>query len=162
NGVICGDVLLGGADVTIGGTAAGAGNLVSGNDGDGIVVANSGALIQGNFIGTNATGTAALRNLRHGVNFLGLKGRNSTLGGTTAGARNLISGNGVDGVYVGDGGNLIQGNYIGTNASGTAALANMQHGVDITSSGNTVGGTVAGARNVISGNSRFGVLVTGS
>ena len=52
---------------------------------------------------------------------------------------------------------MVQGNFIGTDVSGTTALGN-RDGVYIQSSnGNTIGGTTAGARNVISGNNRDGV-----
>ena len=115
---------------TIGGTVAGAGNVISGNSGHGIALADSSSnLIQGNLVGTNATGTAALPNVA-GVGIVIGAGSNNTIGGTTPGARNLISGNGVEATarhqicprFHDDSGNLVQGNYIGTDITGTAAL----------------------------------------
>ena len=88
------------------------------------------------------------------------------IGGTTAADRNVISGNaaGMAIANSGTSGNLVQGNYIGLNAAGTAALPNTGAGVTIsgTASGNTIGGSVAGAQNVISGNTGAGVLVQSS
>ncbi len=152
---------------TIGGTVAGAGNLISGNTTNGVFVGfagTSGNVIQGNFIGTTASGTSALPNTQSGVSLY--SGAQANLvGGTAAGAGNLISGNTSDGVFVGFAGtsnNTIQGNLIGTNATGTAALANGFSGVDLYSGAqsNLVGGTGAGAGNVISGNANnSGVFV---
>ena len=88
------------------------------------------------------------------------------VGGTTPAARNVISGNACNAVFVsGANGNRIQGNYIGTDKTGTKGLANgdlVCAAVFINdASGNTVGGTTAGARNVISGNAFDGVGIFG-
>ena len=150
---------------TIGGTMAGARNVISGNGDDGLSITGSGATgnkVQGNYIGTDKNGTAALGN-NYGVYISSAP--NNTIGGTVAGARNVISGNLVSGVAIffsGATGNLVQGNYIGTNVNGTAALGNFL-GVDIYDApGNTIGGTAAGAGNVISGNNSDGVQIKGS
>jgi len=108
-------------------------------------------VIEGNFIGTDVTGT-----VDRGNDFGLSGGRGTLLGGTTVAARNIISGNDNDGIQTGGVGNLIQGNYIGTDVTGTVALPNGDEGVDITgdaANNNVIGGTVAGAGNVISGNS---------
>jgi hypothetical protein len=140
-----GVTVIGGAhDNTIGGTAAGAGNVISGNVGDGIdVFASTGTVIQGNYIGTDATGTLAIANST-GVT---ISGSNNLIGGPAAGARNVISGNLGDGVTIfGGSGNTIQGNYIGTDAAGTHALGNTR-GLFIRASGNTfVGNVISGSR----------------
>src|SRR6202040_487601 len=119
-----------------------------------------GAVIQGNFIGTDVTGAANLGNSSEGV-FLSST-TNAVVGGTTAGARNIISGNGNRGVQItGGSGHQVLGNYIGVNAAGAAAIGNKAPGVQLSNTAvNTVGGTVAGASNVISGNGSFGVLIT--
>ncbi len=88
------------------------------------------------------------------------------MGGTAQGAGNLISGNGRNGVsdgsYAGSMGvNTIEGNMIGTDSDGTVALANGQNGVDIATNNDTVGGTTAGAANLISGNSQYGIRLSG-
>lgn len=141
----------------------GAGNVISGNANQGVVVANSGTrgnVVSGNYIGVNATGTAALGNAWAGVNLFG--GPDSNLiGGTAPGAGNLISGNGGQGVLLQDAGtrnNLVQGNLIGLNVAGTAALPNAWSGVEFYNgpAANVIGG-VGAARNFISGNGNYGV-----
>ena len=154
-------VRVGTAGVTIGGTAAGDGNVISGNNAYGIDVNGStadGTVVQGNLIGTDATGTAAIGNTLNagiGVN----SGKNTQIGGATAGARNVISGNGpgqADGILIqgtAATGNMIRGNYIGTDVTGLAALGNGGDGVFIVGqNSNAVGGTGAGQSNVISDN----------
>lgn len=143
----------------IGGTTPETRNIISGNDEGmeirGVCDAN---MVQGNFVGTNAAGTAALGNTSNGVRITNGP-TNTIVGGTTAGARNVISGNGGDGVDLEapTSGNLVEGNFIGTDVTGTLDLGNTFNGVRITAQGNTVGGTTAAARNVISGNDENGV-----
>jgi len=164
NGVLVSSV----ASNTIGGTASGTRNLISGNNGDGVELNGAGAtsnLVQGNYIGTNISGTLSLGNAGHGVLLLS-GAANNTIGGASAGAGNVLSGNVLAGVRFENGattGNFVQGNLIGTNAAGTAALGN-GGGVGIVggAANNTIGGTVAGARNVISGNATLGVLIQDS
>jgi hypothetical protein len=120
--------------------------------------------IEGNYIGTDPTGTLDRGNTDDGVNVFDGASEN-VVGGTTPAARNVISGNAFDAVFVINAtGNRIEGNYIGTDKSGTKSLPNGDGpgggGVAVVltnSSGNTVGGTTAGARNVISGNASDGV-----
>lgn len=156
---------------TIGGTAAGARNLISGNNGPGIYIfgpSSTGNVIQGNYFGLNAAGTDPIDNIADGI-YIDM-GRNNTIGGTTVGARNVISRSSSVGLSYGvnipnsgaASGNLIQGNYIGTNAGGSSAMANKSGGIAVYNSGNTIGGTVAGAGNLISGNSGYGVAVNAS
>src|SRR6266567_6694628 len=116
----------------------------------------SGLVVQGCYIGTNATGTAAAPNGAGGirVNVSGV-----TIGGTSATARNVISGNTGDGIDIVSGGATVQGNFIGTNAAGTAALPNSGSGILISGGSGTIGGTTPGAGNVISGNSFEGILL---
>lgn len=142
---------------TIGGTAAAARNIISGNTNFGIgQLSASNNTIAGNYIGTNVTGTAAIAN-GEGVRFDATT--TTTLGGTTAGAGNLISGNAWGVRFVnGSSGNIVRGNSIGL-SSGGAALAN-NLGLSFTGgSNNTVGGTVAGAANNIAFNTTKGVEV---
>ncbi len=152
------DVYAGGD--TIGGTAAGSGNVVSGNTGDGIAVQGAGNVVDGNMLGTNAAGTAAVGNNGEGVVIFG---NANTIGGTTAGSGNVISGNQLYGInfFGGASDNLVAGNKIGTDVTGTANLGNALDGVEITdgSTGNTIGGATLGAGNVISGNIQSGIVV---
>ena len=144
---------------TIGGSSAGAGNVISGNNNIGINILTSSNTIQGNRIGTNAAGTAILGNTNDGIRINNVP--DNTIGGTAAGSRNLISGNGLYGIFIigtSASGNTILGNYIGTDVNGTADLGNTNEGVHIRdASNNTVGGTTAAARNIISGNNSYGV-----
>jgi titin len=148
---------------TIGGAATGAGNLISGNQTGGIQLTGTDAhdnLLQGNRIGTNAAGTAAIFNRGLGVSLAGAA--NNVLGGGMSGAGNLISGNGTHGVQIAGAnatGNVLLGNRIGTNQTGTVAIPNASQGVYITSGNNRVGGTGVGEGNVISGNLSSGVYL---
>jgi hypothetical protein len=151
--------MIGAVHVTVGGTAAGAGNLISGNAGDGISILDGGSeVIQGNLIGTDATGTQALGN-GEGILVAGSLNPLVTIGGTTANAGNLISGNHGLGIDFGHASAVVQGNLIGTDATGTQALGN---GTGIFAFESiTMGGTAAGAGNVISGNARDGIEIRG-
>ena len=118
-------------------------------------------VISGNFIGTNAAGTAAVAN-RAGVHIVG--GADSLIGGASPAARNVISGNAMWGIRVTGFETqrvAIQGNYVGTNASGTGAVPN-ETGVFVVNgpADTLVGGTAAAARNIISGNTHAGVNLT--
>jgi hypothetical protein len=146
-----------GSNGTIGGGDATTRNVISGNSAVGISIESpaTGFLVAANYIGLNAAGTAALAN-GGGVT---LAGTNHTLGGDTAGERNIISGNASIGVVLRGSGSKVQGNYIGTNLGGTAALPNGGEGIRILSAtGGTIGGTAAGEGNVVSGNASNGVV----
>ncbi|MES2353945.1 MAG: DUF4347 domain-containing protein [Pseudomonadota bacterium] len=150
---------------TIGGSAAGEGNVISGNALDGIHSSTSADnSFLGNYIGLNAAGTAALGN---GTDGIGLEDSadNNTIGGTAAGARNVIAGNGFNGIYINASvGNTVIGNYVGLDAAGTGALNNARDGIFLenAANNNTIGGTVTGSTNVISGNTNSGIHIDGS
>jgi hypothetical protein len=156
-------VAIGGPNNTIGGTTPAARNVISGNDRRGIQLGlgSSGNLVQGNFIGTDVTGTADLGNSQHGVDVD--RSPDNTIGGTVPEARNIISGNEAFGVAIRSGSteNLVQGNFIGTDVTGTVDLGNTLVGVGTSASNTTIGGTAAAARNVISGNGAAGVQLSG-
>jgi hypothetical protein len=122
--------------------------LAIGGFGIGIDFGSTGS-IEACYIGLAADGSPL-------PNQIGIRSQGgATIGGTVAAARNVISANTVAGIAVG-GAEIIQGNYIGTNPAGNAPIPN---GVGIVSSGgeNTIGGAVAAARNVISGNTGHGI-----
>src|SRR4029077_19715960 len=110
----------------------------------------SGNVVEGNFIGTDPTGTQALSNFTSGVSISG-PSPNDIIGGTAPGAGNLISGNirGEDGLQISNSsGDVVLGNLIGTDVTGTRALGNARAGVELTDSPNcTIGGTATAARN---------------
>ena len=121
-----GVLVRGSSSNQIGGLTGATRNVISGNSGNGVVITGAGAsanLVQGNRIGTNAAGTARLAN-QSGVVIQSLA-HDNLIGGTTAAARNLLSGNGQRGVAIlyGAHDNKIQGNFIGTDAAGTGPLA---------------------------------------
>jgi titin len=153
----------GAGSAVIGATTPGARNIISGNADDGIALAfTAGNTVQGNFIGTNADGTGPLGNLGAGIS-LSDSANSNLIGGTAAGARNVISANGDGIVIEGSAFNRVQGNRIGTDRTGTADLGNTQNGVVLEEAAtrNVIGGAVAGARNIISGNDANGVLIQG-
>ena len=121
----------------------------------------TGNIVEGNFIGTNAAGTIDLGNDNDGVTMT--NSSNNTIGGTSAGARNIISANDNGVAITGDlaSGNQIMGNYIGTDVTGTIELGNSENDVAIAAPGNTIGGMTAGAGNVLSG-SNAGIQIGGS
>jgi len=142
------------------------GLVVNRSSNSGILIIGSGATgnrVAGNYLGTDASGTQDLGNGSRGVGIY--NGENNTVGGTTAGARNVISGNNGEGIVISGNdasGNKVKGNYIGTDKIGTADLGNGDQGVNInTAPNNTVGGTTTAERNVISGNDDSGVYISG-
>jgi uncharacterized repeat protein (TIGR01451 family) len=153
--------LSGGTQNVIGGTVPGASNLISANVGGGVLIAGADALnttVQGNFIGTDATGTQALGNQGSGISLSG--GTQSTIGGAVPEARNLISGNSGSGILITGGvtNTTVQGNFIGTDATGTQALGNSLAGVDDQSGI----GTRIDTGNIISANGAGGVNLSGT
>ncbi len=124
--------------------------------------AADGNTIEGNFLGTDPSGTVARGNGGSGIS-VDNAATNNTLGGTTPAARNLISGNQLEGIFMSGPGNVVQGNYLGTDVTGTVAQGNIADGVFIggAATNNVIGGTEPGAGNVIAYN-RKGVVLTGT
>lgn len=150
----------------IGGTAAGERNVISGNAQDGIFISSgnsTGNQVLGNYIGTDIGGTLDFGNAGDGI-IMG--GPNNFIGGNVAGAGNVISGNGERGLYLlgGASGNRVLGNFIGTTATGTAALPNALDGVLVYNfaSNNVIGGSTPQERNLVSGNLGAGIRIDGS
>ncbi len=158
---------------TIGGEESNQGNLISGNGEEGILIEDRNPdltlanTVQGNLIGTDRTGNKALGNGRDGI-FVKDAAHN-LIGGSTVGARNIISGNssgvgvhilGVPNLGEDSSDNKIQGNYIGTNLDGSARIPNGPAGVwmEIAGPGNIVGGSVV-QRNIVSGNGGMGIRI---
>lgn len=166
-----------GVEVSAGTNTVIRGNVISGNPSGIQAQSNtagviSGLTIQGNLIGLTADGTAAVANA-DGVFMTGTGPDNVVIGGPNAGEGNVISGNADEGLILGLIKATIQGNYVGTDLTGTKPVPNSPGAADraglhigIGGSGDNpainylVGGTVPGAGNVISGNS-IGLLITG-
>ena len=126
----------------------------------GIEINDSNVKIEGNYIGTDPTGLIDRGNTLSGIND-NSSGTGDVVGGTTAAARNIISGN--QEFSIGVGGNLlVQGNYLGLDATGTGVLANTGGGpatnLYIAGAGNTIGGSTVSERNVLAG-SGTGILI---
>lgn len=157
-------------DVTIGGQTVADRNLVSGNPAAGILLQGAvGMVVEGNYVGTDVTGTEAIGNGRGVFVFLAFSpirfSQDNLIGGRVPAAANLISGN-TQGVVVSTDAtppNRIEGNLIGTDATGTTSLGNLFGGVVVSSAiGVVIGGTDPGTANVISGNLGFGFVNAGS
>ena len=155
------EFIAGSHKALIGGNSVTDRNIISGNRHIGIRLLDvDSCTVSGNLIGTDRTGTRALPNY-DGMSMEGVV-RYCVIGGTTVAERNIISGNtdyGLPLFGVGATGNVVIGNYIGTDISGTQPLGNT-YGVlfDDGSFGNRVGGASAAERNIISGNVGYGVF----
>ncbi|HMJ90849.1 MAG TPA: Calx-beta domain-containing protein, partial [Candidatus Acidoferrum sp.] len=139
----------------IGGLTLASANVISGNDGSGLVIdSGSGNRIQGNLIGTDVTGTRVLSNEEEGIDVNG--GSGNVIGGLEPGAGNVISGNGAQGIEISSSplGAVVQGNFIGTDRTGNLALGNGGFGVQLTLSRHRV------ESNVIAFNRGIGVYIT--
>ena len=150
-------ITIGGEHNTVGGQAAGARNVISGNVGGGVFLGlGSSNTVQGNLIGTTATGTQDLGNTGDGIRLLNSSG--NLIGGATAAARNIISGNEGSGISIeaisrfvglGANNNVVQGNFIGTDISGVAELGNTSQGIAVINAPST---TIV--ENMVSANGR--------
>ena len=156
-------IQVSGDNNVIGSSQVGDRNIISGNNDDGINVETiaSGTSIKGNFIGVDSSGYATLNN---GFNGVSIKGDNTQVGGVVNGEGNVISGNTFHGIYISGNSansNIIQGNLIGTDKDGVSDLGNYRAGVLIQqgASNNVIGGSVAGSRNIISGNNANGIKI---
>lgn len=163
------------SNTVIGGITAAERNVISGQLINGIQIFGSANVIQGNYIGTDLTGSYALGNKNAGI-FIYAFGQfatpndvslNNIIGDTGNGGGNLISGNG-DGLIIGNKwlagshNNSVLGNLIGTDASGTKIIGNTRNGVVLGDDSNIIGGPTASARNIISGNTLNGILIYAS
>ena len=162
--------------ITIGGTTPGARNIISANDNEGIAIHGSGHLIQGNYVGTDSTGTLDVGNWNitgtgGGISISGgATVANILIGGPSPSARNVISGSGngitlntASGIFISNTGTniVIQGNYIGTAANGTDPIPNDDGGISLAngpaSAAVTIGGQLSGEGNIIAFNGGSGV-----
>src|SRR6185436_5119975 len=157
--------LSGASSNSIGGVSVAARNVISGNRQEGLLLLtnSAGNRIQGNYIGVTASGTGRLGNAFQGVAVN--SAAFNLIGGPAAGAGNVISGNTNIGIwFFGASGsnNVVQGNLIGTDATGNATIGNSSSGMRVESPANLIGGGAAGAGNVISGNALIGIWLLNS
>ena len=130
---------------------------------DAIEINSANNRIEGNLIGVDPTGLMAQPN-DGGLFLSGGSADNNVIGGTTAAARNIISGNNFDGILfdlteVTNTSNRIVGNFIGVDATGAGALGNGRQGIFLAGASNVVGGTNSNASNVIAFSGSDGVQV---
>ena len=119
---------------------------------------SSNTVVEGNFIGTDFSGSAAVGASSIGVYLNGSSG--NSIGGSQPGGGNLIAGHSNSGIFLNGGvSNVVQGNFIGVDVYGSAAIPNLSGIVIVASGFNIIGGTSAGERNLISGNGSSGVSI---
>lgn len=160
-------------DNTIGGTTENMRNILSGNTNAAIVIESSGSrnnIVSGNYIGTDITGSNPLSN-HYGIIVMTNANANR-IGGTTPAERNIISANTEIGIYIESAdSNVVCGNYIGTDATGTQAFMFegtdsliQANGVEVNTTGNNniIGGHTPEERNIISGNRVYGCIYYGN
>ena len=142
----------------MGGGSTVRGLVINGWTGSGISLEGAGNnVIEGNWIGTNLAGTAATPNAGSGVTIF--NSNDNVIGGGLPGARNVISGNGLEpnfaagiNIFGTSTNTQVLGNYIGLDATGNNGLGNRSQGIFSSGVGTIIGGTAAGAGNVISAN----------
>jgi hypothetical protein len=158
---------------TIGGLTLPERNLISTNLDNGIVASSADSItIRGNYIGVDVTGLLNKGNGQNGININTSKG--VVIGGSTFSARNIVSGNGQDGIIIGGAspGAIIKANFAGIGADGKTVIPNVSSGIRLyvssTSNGALIGGSLFAERNVSSGNgtsttslSRDGIRIEG-
>jgi titin len=149
-----------------GGAIQDEGNVISGSGKQQVQISgtSSSNVVAGNKIGTDVTGTVALGNWSGGV-LVDTGCIGNTIGGTAPGAGNVILGIGNDGVQISGSSsfNVVVGNKIGTDVTGTVSLSNSGNGIEVDAGcvGNTIGGTALGAGNLIATNGTYFVWITG-
>ncbi|TYB76448.1 T9SS type A sorting domain-containing protein [Bizionia myxarmorum] len=139
---------------TIGGPTSASRNIISGNTFDGISISNGEAnTIKNNYMGLDALGTGLLGNGQAGIY---INSANNVID------TNVLSGNSVSGIYLGSSSttNQITANFIGTDSGGLFSIPNGK-GIENRGANNTIGGTTALQRNIISGNAAYGINIFG-
>ena len=161
-------MLSGAHDNIIGGAEPAARNIISGNGaggsqfGQGIYLASApidpittNNTIQGNYIGVDSSGNQPAGNYRQGI-LIGSGAQNNLVGGTAAGAGNVITYNGLGGIRIDSSGNQVAGNLIGVGADGVTQLGNQLNGVRVGGNNNTIG-----PDNTIAYNQQSGIMLSG-
>ncbi len=151
---------------TIGGSVTGAGNVISGTGTSGggafgvlLTTTASGTTVQGNIIGLNAVGTAAVANDGIGMR---VYSSNNIIGGTTAETRNIISGNFASGLWIDGSNNIVRGNYLGVGSDGITSLGNGWDAITVSGNNNLIGGTGVNDRNILANSGDDGIEIAGA
>jgi parallel beta-helix repeat protein len=147
---------------TIGGLNVEDRNITSGNGHIGIRIFDASYnTVINNYVGTDRTGNLPLGNY-DGISIEG-SSKHNVIGSTNPAGRNLVSGNYAYGIPIFGAGcdsNIFIGNYMGTNAAGTAGIPNTYGFLfDDGAKYNIVGGYTDAERNIISGNSGYGAFL---
>ncbi len=163
NGEVGLAIFGGSAGNVIGGITPDMRNVISGNRWTGIAIATTvggGNIVLGNYIGTSADGKTALGN---GGNGIFVNCPNDTIGGLIDGCRNIISANVNPNIFISASGQatVVQGNYVGTDVTGSVGLLNFSNGINIRSSNNIIGDASINGRNVVSGNQQPDIYILG-
>lgn len=138
----------------VGGTAAGAGNLIAGNTKFGMVASSNEWIVEGNILGLDRFGTNLLGTQWVGFNSDGVAG---VVGGTAPGAGNVFANSGLPCLWAHGSGQRIQGNRVGTDITGELARPGLGCGISLSGADHLVGGTAAPAANLVSGNTWAGI-----
>ena len=159
--VLDGSNLSGGNGLTLAAGSGGSevrGLVIGGFPGQGIQIASDSNRVICNHIGIDADGTAAFGN---GLNGIRISGIGNVIGGVTSAARNVISGNDIDGIFLYlAAANAIRGNFVGTDAAGQSAIGNGEAGIRLrTATWNLIGGLQSNEANTISGNGLYGIYL---
>lgn len=151
-----------GPNTVIGGDQPGQGNVISATQGLGIFVSGGtavGTVVYGNFIGTDATGMQDFGNTLDGIRISAAP--NIFIGSSAPGARNIIAGNGGAGINIISAlATTIHGNFIGSNVTGTAGIANAV-GISIDAgTGSLIGDVDTSHQNIIAYNTGHGIAIS--
>lgn len=148
-------------DTKIGGNGRYEGNIITGNNNDGLLMYVSyGNTVYGNYIGTDASGEIGVGNAENGIHLI--YSFYNTIGGTGFNEYNVVSANGERGIFLESfsGGNLIQNNIVGADAGAEFGLGNAFSGIRLDSSdGNSIGTGTEDGGNLIVDNGNYGVFL---
>ncbi len=144
----------------------GPGNVISGNRNNGITIEGTDSdsnIVIGNFIGTDPGGSIDWGNGDRGIRIY-MSATCNVIGGSSLEDRNIISGNGGEGIYMDTDSNSVIGNFIGTDITGSYAIANKFTGIRLAwgACSNMIGGTGEGECNLVSGNQYDGIEIVGA
>ena len=143
-------------DFTVGGPSPADRNLVSGQTDQNIqIVFSADSVVEGNLMGPDKSGAVALRPTIQSLFVAANSGviRGNVVGGASIGIR-------VGSISDATTGMTVQGNWVGTDVTGTAHIGNLSIGILVEGRDITIGGVGPAEGNVIAFNDGAGVLVS--